>query len=149
MWPFTKHLPIEQLDDTNHLWSVARGMDSDTDKPFLLRINNTAKKWKGHPALNIRLGIAIPFNGNMPDSEENIVLNDKEDMIYEIVKKTGPCIHVATITNDEMKEFVFYIQNGPAVAELHKELQTKITTHEVQCIADYDEDWTIYNSLSG
>ncbi|WP_197065232.1 DUF695 domain-containing protein [Massilia sp. 9096] len=150
MWPFKKHLPIDDLNEDEELWSVMRA--STADGPMLVRINTTAKRWSKHPSLGIRVGFAIPFEHPNFDegsfSSENAVLNQMEEKILSYLKLSGPAIHVLTITTGTFKEFVFHIQNGGSVAGIHERLRVETTSHDVQCIAVRDPEWTVYASFS-
>ena len=146
---FSKVLPIGQLDDTNHKWSISTGKYKK--EPMIVRLNETAKTWRRHPELFYRVGFAIPLTnpipGDMPGDEEYTELNEIEDIICECIKGTGPSIHIATITNGRMRESVFYIQNAAAVPALHKTLKKRINSHDVQCYGEVDEKWKCFDDL--
>jgi hypothetical protein len=147
MWPFKKHLPINEDGD---LWSIMQA--PATDGPLLVRINTTAKRWAKHPSLGIRVGFAIPLNQpntrGLPDSIENFALNQLEDKILSCLKSYGPAIHVLSITTGTFKEFVFYIKNVDSVAGIHEKMRSETTSHDVQCMAVQDPEWAVYASFS-
>lgn len=149
MWPFKKHLHIADLTDDNDKWSVVE--TSTADGPMVVRINATAKRWAKHPALNIRVGFAIPLNQpnphGLPESAENFAVNLMEDTILSQLKSFGPAIQALSITTGTFKEFVFYIENGDSVANIHEKLKAEMTSHEVQCMAVRDPDWTVYSAF--
>ncbi|MCS0585551.1 DUF695 domain-containing protein [Massilia pinisoli] len=150
MWPFKKHLPIDDLNEDGDLWSVMEA--PATDGSMLVRINTTAKRWAKHPSLGIRVGFAIPLNqpspGGVPDAFENFALNQMENKILSYLKSSGPAIHVLSITTGTFKEFVFYIKNGDSVASIHEKLRSETTSHDVQCMAVHDPKWAVYASFS-
>jgi hypothetical protein len=150
MWPFKKYPPINELSDDEDLWSVMQA--STVDGPVLVRVNTSAKRWSKHPSLGTRVGFAIPFEH--PNSEagsvpfENAALNQMEEKMLSYLKSAGPAIHVLTITTGTFKEFVFYIQNGGAIGSIHEKLRAETTSHDVQCMAVRDSEWTVYASFS-
>ncbi len=150
MWPFKKQLQIETLNDNDHKWLVAEA--TNADGPMIIRVNTSAKAWAKHPLLNIRVGFAIPLKQQnpkgLPAPEENIELNQVEDLICSLVKSTGPALQVLAIATGTFKEFVFYMKNGDRVAEIHKQVMSEITSHEIQCVAEHDPKWTVYASFS-
>ena len=119
---------------------------------MIIRVNTSAKAWAKHPLLNIRVGFAIPLKQQnpqgLPAPEENIELNQVEDTICSLMKSTGPALQVLAIATGTFKEFVFYMKNGDRVEEIHKQLMSEITSHEVQCVAEYDSKWTVYASFA-
>lgn len=149
MLPSKKRLQISNLTDDTDKWSL---FDASTDDaPMLVRVNTTAKRWAQHPSLNIRVGFAIPLNQanpqGLPDSAENFAVGQIEDTIRSHIQSSGPAIHVLSITTGTFKEFVFYIENGDSVADIHEKLKMEIMSHEVQCMAVHDPEWTVYSSF--
>lgn len=147
MWPFKKHLPIETLDDDNHKWSIARAKGSDG--LMIVRFNETAKSWAKHPALDIRVGFAVPLNqaslNGLPEPEENQQLSLVEDTILSHVQKLAPSVQVLAITTGTFKEFVFYVGNAAGIADVHQQIKSDVTTRDVQCIAERDPKWSVYD----
>lgn len=150
MIPFANNLPIDALNADDELWSVMQATTDDGS--MLIRVNTTARRWAKHPALAIRVGFAVPLNHPFADADtaaaENFELNQMEGRILAVLQSYGPAIHVLTITTGTFKEFVFYIQNGDAVADVHKTIETESPSHEVQCIAVHDPAWTLYDSFT-
>lgn len=150
MWPFKKNQSIDNLNPNTDKWSVLQG--SADDGPMLIRINTSAQNWAQHPLLNIRVGFAVPLNqpnpGGLPDASENLVLNQLEDVISGYMSASGPAIHALSITTGTFKEFVFYMQNSDAIPGIHQTLQTEITSHDVQCMAEHDPEWDVYKSFT-
>lgn len=147
MWPFKKPKKLADLTDENQKWSVI-GSKNESG-PVIVRVNNSAIEWAKHPELNIRVGFAVPLNspnpGGLPDGEENFLLNDIEDGLCELLKKTGSSIQVLAITTGQFKEFVFYIQNGDGIENAHKEAVARFPSHDIQCIGENDPEWQVYN----
>jgi len=147
MWPFKKEKSLAGLTDENQKWSV---IEAENELgPILVRVNNSAIEWAKHPELNIRVGFAIPLNspnpGGLPDAEENLLLNEIEDGLCELLKKTSSSIQVLAITTGQFKEFVFYIQNGNGIEGAHKKAISQFSTHEIQCVGENDPDWQVYD----
>lgn len=149
MWHFKKNLPIAELNPEDEKWSVLNA--SSSTEPMLIRVNTTARQWAKHPELGIRVGFAIPLNypklDALPDAEENFTLNQAEDKMLAYLKSSGPAIHVLSITTGTFKEFVFYVKNGDTIPAVHERLKTEITSHDVQCVAEYDPKWAVYGSF--
>ena len=147
MWPFKKQKNLADLTDENQQWSVIEA--ANESGPILVRVNNSAAEWAKHPELNIRVGFAIPLNsqnpGGLPDEEENLLLNDIENGLCELLKKTGSSIQVLAITTGQFKEFVFYIQNAEGIEVAHKKAIAQFPSHEIQCVGENDPDWQVYN----
>ncbi len=145
-----EQLQIEDLGKEEEQWSVFE--TSTSEGPLVFRINVSAAQWAKHPALGIRVGFALPLNqpvpGGLPDPAENRQLNDVEDQIFSCVMASGPAIEVLAISTGTFKEYIFYIQNGDAVAQMHDKLRSEITSHEVQCMAVHDPEWMVYASFA-
>jgi len=150
MWPFKKHLSLDDLNDDNDMWSVLQG--TTENGPMLVRMNTSAKRWAKHPSLAIRVGFAIPLNhpnsNGFPAADENAALNEIETRILDDLRASGPAVHVLTITTGTFKEFVFYIQNGDSLKTIHEKLIADTPSHEVQCMAVHDPEWDVYASFS-
>lgn len=116
---------------------------------MIVRFNETAKSWAKHPALDIRVGFAVPLKQANPDGlpvpEENQELSLVEDSILSQVRKLGPSIQVLAITTGTFKEFVFYVGNAAGIADVHKQIMSDVTSLEVQCVAERDPKWSVYD----
>jgi len=150
MWPFNKQPDIADLGKEEEQWSVFEA--STAEGPLVFRINAGAKQWAKHPALGIRVGFAVPLNaqvpGGLPEPAENLQLNEVEDRILAAIMATGPAIQVLAISTGTFKEYIFYIQNGETIAQVHAQLQQDISSHELQCVAAHDPEWTVYASFA-
>lgn len=154
MWPFNrKQLDIAALPrlvDDSHSWGVAQA-DIDSS-PLIIRYNESARKWVGHPELPIKLGFAIPLNspneGGLPDPAENEQLDEIEDTIIRAIDARTRALHAMALTTGVMKEFVFYIPTGTDIKSLHEAIQAAVTTHEVQCMAIKEPKWDSYRQFS-
>jgi hypothetical protein len=150
-WPFTKKTseptipPVEE-----QRWAVAQ--EHSDDAPLLVRVNESARDLVGHPGLPIKLGFAIPLNrpndGGLPDTEENEELLAVEDLIVAQVLEASVGIHALTLTNGVMKEYVFYVPEGLDFAGLHAAVRARVSTHDVQCMADHEPRWDSYCEFS-
>ncbi len=148
MWPFKKRQKdIQDLpSDDLHRWTVLQS-ESD-DGPMLIRRNDTAKDWAKHPSLNIRVGFAVPLNspkpGELPDPDENLILNDIEDALCKFMKATGPSIQVLVVATGTFKEFVFYMNNGEGIESAHKNAIAAFPDYNIQCYGENDPNWESY-----
>lgn len=138
-------------DAADHRWTLAEGVYDDA--PLLLRFNELAKNWVGHPGLPIKLGFAIllndPNEGGLPDPDEFAVLGDIEDVIFEEVEAKTTGMLVMILTTGVMRELVYYIAPGSDIGAIHQAIQGRVTTHEVQCMAVNDPTWDAYTELVG
>ncbi len=153
IWPFKK----KQLDlatlpsilEHDGDWSLA--MLSDDGRPLILRFNDSAAAWAGHSALSIKLGFACPLNQPVPDGlpapEENQQLSDVEDTIDAEVSAVAQGLKVMSVTNGVMKEFIYYIVENVDIKSLHERLMSIVQSHEVQCIAERERNWSTYRSF--
>ncbi|NHZ64640.1 DUF695 domain-containing protein [Massilia genomosp. 1] len=148
--PSDHHLPLAQLNDLDDSWTLAEG--SHGDGPMLVRINNSARRWAGHPELGIRVGFAIALNhpnpGGLPDAEENRIISELEDRIRERLQAGGPVVHALAITTGTFKEFVFYLKNGECIGPVHEQLRAEVSSHQIQCMAYLDPQWDVYASFA-
>jgi len=141
---------IDSLEDIEQLWSV--GKVSYSWGPLIVRYSVTAQNWLKHPMLPVKLGFAIPLNypnkGGLPHPEENRELDLAEGIICQEVLSRFNGIYTLALTTGKMKEFVFYIpfENNinSKVSEIHKIVDKEVKTHEVQCMAKKDPEWTSY-----
>jgi hypothetical protein len=148
MWPFgKKYGSLAELNAEDDRWSVAHVRAADGDQ-LLIRVNDTASKWVGHPEMNLKLGFAVPLNnptpGGLGTPEENKVMQEIEDLIRKTVAERCTGVHVLAITDGSMKEFVFYIVRGPDLKQMHLGIQDQVKTHEVQCIGEIEKKWESY-----
>jgi len=142
---------LDELESLETQWSVE--MVKANDSPLIVRLNQTAKEWVGHPQLNLKLGFAVPMKspvpGGLPNPEENKQVEAVADLIIEKVKSQSKGIHVLSLTDGVMKELVFYICEGCDIEALHKEIRQLVTSHEVQCMAELEPKWNTYKMFAG
>jgi hypothetical protein len=91
--------------------------------------------------------LQTPVEGGLPHPEENEILDSIEDQIIETLASKTIGIYALAITNGEMKEFIFYIPENVDIKSIHEHLQKKVTSHEVQCLAEMDTSWNIYKQF--
>ena len=155
IWPFKRKypdinaLPPVSLDGDNN-WGVAQ--TDDDGSPLIVRYNQAARDWCGHPKLPVKLGFAIPLNrtneGGLPDSDENRQLNEIEDLLLREIDGRTRAMHALTLTTGKMREFVFYVPQGTDIKSLHEMIRSAVATHEVDCMADIERDWDTYRQFS-
>jgi hypothetical protein len=154
IWPFNREKrdikTLPPLSDDTHTWGVAEA--GSAESPLVVRYNQAARDWSGHPQLPIKLGFAIPLNspneGGLPDAEENAQINQLEDIIVREIEAKTRALHALTLTTGKMKEFVFYIPQGLDIKTLHETIRSLITTHEVHCVAVIERDWDSYRQFA-
>jgi hypothetical protein len=116
--------------------------------PLIIRLNSSAKEWAGHPALRIKMGFAValkaPNEGGLPTSEESSQLQGIEDIIVQEVDARAKGIYALGLTTGVMKEFVFYIAPNADIAGIHQAIRSRVSSHDVQCMADMDPAWEAY-----
>jgi hypothetical protein len=150
-WPFSKKdrgLTIPPPDKQH--WSV--GLADNGGAPLLVRFNESARDLTEHAALPIKVGFAVPLNrpneGGLPDAEENQQLLAVEDLIVAHVLGAGSGIFVLTLTNGVMKEWVFYVAAGSDIAGLHAAVRERVSSHDVQCIAESEPGWATFRQFA-
>lgn len=154
MWPFkSKQLDISmlpRLTEDSHSWGVAQA--GGDPSPLIIRYNQTARSWAGHPELPIKLGFAIPLNspnqGGLPDPAENEQLNDIEDVVIREIETRTRALQALALTTGLIKEFVFYVPRGTDIKAIHEAVQTAVATHEVQCMAVNEPKWDSYREFA-
>ena len=155
MWPFgRKHPGIDSLPpiaDEGQLWTVATGhLDGS---PIIVRLNEAARLWRGHPGLPVKLGFAVPLNspveGGLPTTEEHERLIGIEGIVVREVGARTRALHAMTLTTGVMKEFVFYIPTGVDIGAIHRAVQTAVDSHEVQCMAVMEPRWESFRRFGG
>ncbi len=140
----TRTQPIPPADEQR--WGVARG---ETDSgPLIVRHNETAAGFVGHPDLPVRVGFAIPLNepqhGGLPTPDEAEAIASIEDLIVARALSSIGGIHVLTLTTGVMRELIFYTAEGRDIAGVHQEIRERVPSHEVQCLAERDPGWDSY-----
>lgn len=150
MWPFTKKSrKLNLRPDEERCWGVARAEHDGA--PLLVRFNESAAEWAGHPDLPIKLGFAVPLNrpneGGLPDAAENAELLSIEDVICRHVSEKAVGLHVLTLTTGVMKEWVFYVARGADIATLHANVRSAVVSHDVQCMAVEERRWESYRGF--
>lgn len=154
MWPFSKKakdislLPALSSDDLK--WGVAQAVYGGS--PLIVRFNSSASEWAGHPALPIKLGLAVPLNspveGGLPEPAENQQLDAIEDVIVREVEARTKGVHALVLTTGMMKEYVFYVPRETDFPGIHRAIQAAVHTHEVQCVGEHEPKWDSYKQFS-
>jgi hypothetical protein len=130
-------------------WSILRG--ENNGQPMFVRLNTGARAVAGTAAYGIRVGVAIPLRNprpdGLPDQVESEQLQSIEDAL--IAASNEHAILVAVITTSGMREFVFHTGTGDWIPDFHQRMIRSTSSHEVQCMAQHDPDWTVYHQLGG
>lgn len=150
MWPFKKQRDAQIVEPSNHKWSI--GETTDNGQPFFIRFNTTAKDLCYKDAFPIRVGFAIPLRASsglgLPEDDETDELRVIEHLICDLVYKKSSGILVLVLTNDGVREYIFYVEPNTDIKTIHEHLLSNVKTHEVQCMAVKDPDWDIYNEYT-
>ena len=119
-------------------------------RPMFVRLNTRAGAVAGSAAYGIRVGVAIPLRqprpDGLPDKAESEQLSAIEDAL--VAGSSGRAILVAVITTSGMREFVLYTDAGDWIPDFHQRMMRSTSSHEVQCTAQHDPGWTVYQQLS-
>jgi hypothetical protein len=123
-------------------WAVYKGTrDGDL---LLVRIQTTLRLARDRASYPIQIGVALPIltATGYPSPEENLELQDIEELV---INEAGDrAVWVAALTVRGVRELVFYCSSGEWIAEFHQRLQSLVSSHEVQCMAQSDPDWSTY-----
>ncbi len=84
----------------------------------------------------------------MPTSEENSALQGIEDIILQEVDSRAKGIYALSLTTGVMKEFVFYIAPNADIAGIHEAIRSRVSSHDVQCVAVMDPAWDTYRQFA-
>lgn len=129
-------------------WRVLQG--DHNGNPIFVRVNNALSNYIGKTDHTLKIGFAIPLNdpnpGGMPTPEENEELASVEDQIINVVRKHGSAVQALAITMGTFKEFVFYAPKNFNVQSAREQLMEKVKSHQVQCMAQIEEDWASYTN---
>jgi Family of unknown function (DUF695) len=120
-----------------------------TGRRLIVRANVGARHLAGHKRFGIKVGVAIPLNvpqdDGMPSNEEAEQLNTVEDQL--VAGLDGHAHLVLVLTTAGMREFVAYTGDGGWLPAFDQDLQTAVTTHEVQIDARTDPQWAAYRAF--
>ena len=126
-------------------WVLAEG-EVDGQRLFV-RTNAVLEHYIGDTDFTIKVGIVIPRQlkgSGLPDPGEVGQLDSIEDMAYDSMGRFGDAIHALTLTNDQMREMVFYVKEGFDIQGFHEMLMAKVDTHKVQCMGTREPDRATY-----
>jgi hypothetical protein len=128
-------------------WSVSHGVRSG--KPLVARFNKGLKQAAGHPSFPIQIGVAVPLKSpndqGMPTNEEAEQLNAIEDELMRLAG--GRAIIAGVITTSGMREFVLYTSDGAWIPQFDQDLKAAIPHHDLQVMAQRDENWNTYRTF--
>ena len=141
---------LAKLSDPGHTWGVAQAeLDAG---PLMVRYNESARSWVGHPQLPIKLGFAVPLNspeeGGLPNADENEQLNAIEDILIAKVESATPAIQALVLTTGLMREFIFYVPRDVDIGAIHLSAQKAVDTHEIQCMATNEPTWDSFTEFT-
>ena len=104
IWPFRrKHPDLSELPSLSQAGSWGVAEDVSGGSPLIVRYNQAAPNWSGHPELPIKMGFAIPLKspneGGLPDPDENASFNEIEDVIVREIYSRTCAFHVPHVDN--------------------------------------------------
>ncbi len=150
IWPFSKsERPLELPPEDEHRWGVVQAEFDGA--PLVVRYNETAAGFRGHSELPIKLGFAVPLRnqveGGLSDTGEDAELDAIEELIALKVAASTRGVYALALTTGAMKEFVFYIAPDADIANLHEDIQSQVSSHDVQCMAVEERKWESYRAF--
>ncbi len=118
-------------------------------EPILVRSNQALKPFIGKTDFVVKVGIAMAVNTKntetgLPGPEENEQLSIIEDLALEILPKYADGFQALAITTGDMKEFIFYVKETADIEGFHKEMMSKVNTHEVTCKGCIEKKWETF-----
>lgn len=155
MWPFSNRRKsaraVPAVLGADHQWA-GRIVRVD-GLPLVIRYNRSAWNWAGHPKLPIKLSFAIPLDQSSasvpptatPQGDAGLI----EDVILREVNSRTKGIHVLTLTNTTMQEFVFYVPPSADFGAIDRSVQRSAGGLEVQCMATEEPSWDTFRALAG
>ncbi|MBF0502246.1 MAG: DUF695 domain-containing protein [Candidatus Riflebacteria bacterium] len=131
-------------------WSIVQGQHND--KIMIVRLNTGYKEFGGIHGYEYQVGIAVPLHSpeptGLPSPEEDSQLGEIEDAIGASLEQQAESLFVAIITTSGMREFVFYTRDPEQVKQRFRQLQSVITSHEIQLMIRSDKDWEVYGQIA-
>jgi len=138
-----KYLPIADYPES---WAIIE----EKINPTIIRINMGYKDAIGHIDYPIKMGIAIPVEFH--DETTMAIKSEIEDILNDILLKTGDGALVAIITGLEGQKFIEFLsytkRGGINFAKIHQDLKDKFKDYKIQMYADNDIEWEAYKSFA-
>ena len=132
-------------------WNIAKGTIDGA--PIIVRALDGVARAKDRTQWPVRIGVAIPLlepdDRGFPQADELTFLDEIEGRIDETTSADRRAVLVAMITGKSMREFVLHARDGDWVEAWHLGLRAEFGSHDVQCVAQLDPDWTAYLTLVG
>ena len=117
--------------------------------PIFARFNTSFRDVADRSRYGIQIGVAIPLTEpdqhGLPRQEEVKALDAIEDAVLAASAGNGTLVGV--ITTRSMREFVLYTGESDWIEPFHHSLQERVTTHEVQVMAQRDPEWNVYRQF--
>jgi len=135
--------------DQSERWVLGSG--TYEGRPIVLRINLQAIEAMRSGRYAYQVGVAVPLHfpddRGFPGSGEADRLHEIEDLLVEAIAGAKGGVHVATLSTDGMREFVFYTCRPDPVPPAVKGLEERVKTHELQMMIRHDPQWTVFGAL--
>jgi hypothetical protein len=118
---------------------------------MIVRVNTVAGKYRGHPGLPYRLGIAIPLRAptaqGLPNDQELAVLADVENALVTLLPSNRGIL-IAVITTSAMREFVLYVSSPDCASTALNAAAGCASAYDVQQYVARDADWSGYDEIA-
>jgi hypothetical protein len=126
-------------------WAILQG----NSNKLIVRLNTGYTEAIGHSDYPIKMGVAMPFNG---EHDENIqaIKDSIEDAINHILENGENGSVVAIITSlgeQKFLEFLSYTRNNLDFKAIHEDLKKKFSSEDIQMYAEPDRSWNQYKSF--
>ena len=148
--PFARFPALAELRPDGHTWTLAQNVNPDSAR-FILRLNQTAKDLRGHPAFPFQFYLTIPIAAPKPDGlptpEEHDALALIETAATTLLESANESILVAVVTTDAKKDMIFYSSNSNAAEAKVARLRQEHPSHEFQLEIQRDPNWKVFNDL--
>ena len=149
MWPFNKKTRAPDRLPIDGPWSIGQG--EHNGKILIVRSNTGYKEFGSVPGYDHQVGIAVPLRAaepsGLPSPDEDAQLGQVEESICASLELEAESLFVAVITTSGMREFVFYTRAPEQVKQRFEQLQSIITSHDIQLMIQPDKEWNVYASL--
>ncbi|MCU1453080.1 MAG: hypothetical protein JWN46_1226 [Acidimicrobiales bacterium] len=98
----------------------------------------------------IQIGVAIPVTSpterGWPTHDEDSVLRGIEQLV--VATASDRAVLAAVLTIPGVRELVLYAKSGDWIPDFHERLQAEVATHDVQCMARHDPEWSSFFAVA-
>jgi hypothetical protein len=148
--PSDRFPTLAGLRPDSHTWTLSQNVNPASGG-FILRLNQTAKDLRGHPALPFQFYLTIPIVAPKPDGlptpEEHDGLAVVETAATTLLESANESILVAVVTTEAKKDMIFYSSNTQGVEAKIARLRQDHPSHTFQLEIQRDPNWKVFNDL--